>query len=128
MEIAANRRSLRAPVWIQPGHPDNAVTLHLGGGTPPHGARRLGRGLRRERAAHLRSALGGAGATLTKIGETRLLATTQEHFSMEGRALVRVGTLEEYRREPLFAREQGESPRATSTSSPATPTRATRGG
>jgi molybdopterin-containing oxidoreductase family iron-sulfur binding subunit len=110
VEIAANGRSLRAPVWIQPAHPDNAVTLHLGYGRRRTG--RVGSGAGFDANALRTSAAlwSVRGATLTKTGETHPLATTQEHFSMEGRHLVRVGTLEEYRREPRFAQEMEETP------------------
>jgi molybdopterin-containing oxidoreductase family iron-sulfur binding subunit len=35
------------------------------------------------------------------------LVQTQNHYSMEGRALVREGTLEDYNKNPEFARKYG---------------------
>src|SRR5450756_2748091 len=37
-------------------------------------------------------------------------ATTQHHFNMEGRHLVRTGTFEEYRKDPEFARKVEDVP------------------
>src|SRR5262245_20296245 len=110
VEIAADGRTLRAPVWIQPGHPDGAVTLHLGYGRRRTGRVGAGAGFDAN-ALRTSAALWSApGATIRKTDETHSLATTQEHFSMEGRHLVRVGTLEEYRHEPHFAQEEEEKP------------------
>ena len=43
---------------------------------------------------------------ITEIADDYLLASTQDHGSMEGRAIVRVGTLAEYQAEPDFAKER----------------------
>src|SRR5205807_3654771 len=42
VELAAGGKTVRAPVWIMPGHPEDAVTLHLGYGRTRAG--RLGTG------------------------------------------------------------------------------------
>ena len=49
----------------------------------------------------------GNGLEISKTGERYLLATTQEHHLMEGRAPVRVATLEEYKNEPRDHRGAG---------------------
>jgi MoCo/4Fe-4S cofactor protein with predicted Tat translocation signal len=38
LTVTHNQRTVKLPVWILPGHPDNAVTVHLG-----HGRERAGR-------------------------------------------------------------------------------------
>jgi MoCo/4Fe-4S cofactor protein with predicted Tat translocation signal len=106
VELRYEGRSLRAPVWIQPGHADECVTLHLGYGRTRAGKVGNGTGFN---AYAIRTASApnyGAGAEIRKIGEQYPLACTQFHHSMEGRDLVRVATLEEYRKNPAFA--QGE--------------------
>src|SRR5262249_46242111 len=50
----------------------------------------------------------GQGLALSTTGARHTFATTQEHHRMEGRDLVRTGTVEEYRRNPGFAQEHGE--------------------
>ena len=81
---AAARSS--APVLVQPGHADDAVTLPLGYGRRVAGAGRAGRRLRRRRAAHRGRPLDRRrpGARQDRRAATPL-ARTQEHFSMEGR-------------------------------------------
>src|SRR5439155_606945 len=32
VELTYRKRTVRAPVWVMPGHPDESVTVHLGGG------------------------------------------------------------------------------------------------
>jgi molybdopterin-containing oxidoreductase family iron-sulfur binding subunit len=45
------------------------------------------------------------GATVRKTGETHALATTQSHWSMEGRPIVREANLVEFSKDPGFANE-----------------------
>jgi MoCo/4Fe-4S cofactor protein with predicted Tat translocation signal len=106
VELRYEGRSLRAPVWIVPGHADDCVTLHLGYGRTRAGKIGNGTGFN---AYGIRTASApsyGTGAEIRKIGTQYTLACTQFHHSMEGRDLVRAATLEEYRKKPDFA--QGE--------------------
>ena len=108
-------RSLEAPVWILPGHVENAATLHLGYGRTRSG--RLGTGIGFNAHA-LRTAdapAGDRGLQITKAGRTYSLATTQHHDVMEGRDLVRSATLEEFERRPKFAHEMTEEPEPETT-------------
>jgi MoCo/4Fe-4S cofactor protein with predicted Tat translocation signal len=114
VELRANGRSIRMPIWIVPGHAHDAVTVHLG-----YGRRRAGRvGTRVGFDAYpLRTsdALWTTQGEIVKTGETYPLATTQNHFLMESRNAVRVATLEEYRREPDIIRHMGHTPQKTLT-------------
>jgi MoCo/4Fe-4S cofactor protein with predicted Tat translocation signal len=106
VELRYEGRTLRAPVWIQPGHAEDCVTLHLGYGRTRAGKVGNGTGFN---AYAIRTASApnyGAGTEIRKIGAQYPLACTQFHHSMEGRDLVRAATLEEYRKNPAFA--QGE--------------------
>jgi Fe-S-cluster-containing dehydrogenase component len=103
-------RSIEAPVWILPGHAEDSATLHFG-----YGRSRAGRfGSKTGFNAYaLRTAdapAGGTGLEIAKTGRTYALVTTQQHQSMEGRAIVRTGTLDEYEKNPKFAREMVEEP------------------
>ncbi len=97
--------SVTGPVWLHPGHPANAVTVHLGYGRRTVG--RVGAGAGFD-VYPLRS---GANwwhqedVQITPTGESAELACTQHHYSMEGRHLVREGTQEEFRQNPAFAQE-----------------------
>ena len=110
VEIRLGGRSVNAPAWIVPGHPEGSVTLHLG-----YGRRRAGRvGTGAGFDAYVlrtRTALWwAAGAEVRRTGERYRLACTQDHWSMEGRPVVRSATLEEYERDPAFAKEMKEEP------------------
>jgi molybdopterin-containing oxidoreductase family iron-sulfur binding subunit len=98
-------RSVRAPAWILPGHPDETVTIHLG-----YGRRRAGNigsyiGFDAYALRGLDALWFARGLTVDKTGASHALACTQHHHSMEGRDLVRAATLTEYERNPHFVHE-----------------------
>jgi MoCo/4Fe-4S cofactor protein with predicted Tat translocation signal len=109
VRITVGVATIAAPAWILPGQPDDVVTLHFGHGRTRAG--RVGSGTGVD-AYRIRAATGLwlASAAVQKAGGTRTLATTQHHFNMEGRHLVRTGTFEEYRKDPEFARKVEEVP------------------
>jgi molybdopterin-containing oxidoreductase family iron-sulfur binding subunit len=104
IDINYGGRAVRAPVWVMPGHPDDTVTIHLGYGRTRAG--RVGSGLGFN-AFSIRTSQAlwiGTGAEIRNTGQTHLIASTQIHHAMQGRDLVRVGTIEQYRDDPEFAR------------------------
>jgi molybdopterin-containing oxidoreductase family iron-sulfur binding subunit len=113
VELKYQGRSVKAPVVILPGQPDNVVTIHLG-----YGRERAGRvgGLASDNsvgfnAYKLRTSDAlwhGTGLQIAKTGETMTLASTQAHFNMENRDVVRETTLEEYLKDPNKAKEHSE--------------------
>jgi MoCo/4Fe-4S cofactor protein with predicted Tat translocation signal len=111
-------KELTMPTWVQPGHPDNSVTVYLG-----HGRKRAGNvGNNVGFATYdLRTASAPWIATERvdfKVEEgSYQLASTQEHFNIESsgiwvnaflkddydlvdRHIVRTATLEEYKKDP----------------------------
>ena len=103
-------RAARLPVWITPGQADGVVTVFLG-----HGRRRAGKvgtGVGVD-VYGLRTAdqpWSGPGLEIRKTGDRYRLAAMHHHFSMEGRDLIRVANLEEYRKNPRFAQESENEP------------------
>jgi len=97
--------TLQAPVWLLPGHSDNAVTLHLGYGRTHAG--KVGNGMGFNGYALRTTAVPwfGSRLVLRKIGEGYALASTQVHHSMEGRNLIRTGTVTHFTAEPAFVQE-----------------------
>jgi molybdopterin-containing oxidoreductase family iron-sulfur binding subunit len=80
-------RSVEAPVLVQPGHADDSVTLPLGYGRTQVGPAGVGAGFS---AGALRASAApwiDGGLELRRTGQRQALARTQEHFSMEGRAI-----------------------------------------
>jgi molybdopterin-containing oxidoreductase family iron-sulfur binding subunit len=110
--LTLDGRSVEAPVWIVPGQADNAVTLPLGYGRTRAGAVGDGAGFNAYALRTSENPGHGAGAVLKKTGGRRTLVATQHHFAMEGRALVREGTLAEFKNDPSLAtRHEPEPPR-----------------
>jgi MoCo/4Fe-4S cofactor protein with predicted Tat translocation signal len=110
VELRYRGRSVHAPVWVMPGHADEAVTVSLGYGRWRAG--RIGTGLGFNAYALRTSDTPwfGGGLEVHKTGRRYQLATTQGHFRMEGRNLVRAATLEEYLAHPGFAHALGHEP------------------
>ncbi|MFO1477728.1 MAG: TAT-variant-translocated molybdopterin oxidoreductase [Verrucomicrobiota bacterium] len=110
VEIQLGGRTVNGPVWIQPGMADYSLALALGYGRDKAG--RVGSGVGFN-VYPLRSGSEfiAAGAKARPLGRTFELATTQHHWSMEGRGVVREATMELYREHPDFAqREKLEEP------------------
>jgi len=104
---------IEAPVWVLPGHPDNAVTIALGYGRTRAGRVGDGHGVDAYRLRTSRFPWFVSGVTLEPTPRRDKLATTQHHHAMEGRDLVRVATLAAFRADPSAAGggkpERGES-------------------
>jgi molybdopterin-containing oxidoreductase family iron-sulfur binding subunit len=113
-ELEFQGKKVKGAVWIQAGHPDNSITVFLGYGRTRAGRVGSGAGfdvypLRTSQAPWFAD-----GAKLTRTGDTYQLASTQGYQSMETpdgseRPLVQERSLEEYKKEPNFAKE-GEPP------------------
>ena len=118
MRVSVEGRQLDAAVWVLPGQAEDTLTLSLG-----YGRRRAGRvGTAQGFDAYaLRTAAApwiATGLQIRKTGETYKLASTQGMQSMDTpdggyRPLVRETTLEEYRKEPGFAKEEEPVPGLT---------------
>jgi MoCo/4Fe-4S cofactor protein with predicted Tat translocation signal len=107
------------PVWIMPGQPDDVITIHLG-----YGRTRAGRvgsstivwpdsrlpqgGFNAYEIRTSQSPWSASGAQASKVAGQFQLATTQVHFSMEGRDLLRESSLEEYLKDKDHLREEKE--------------------
>jgi MoCo/4Fe-4S cofactor protein with predicted Tat translocation signal len=121
------KRQLVIAALVSPGHADNSVTIPLGYGRKmpqfyelPYAGGDLkerpgiaeqsgfnGYFLRTAANPHFAVA-GGKGiesVQAIKVGRTYPLSITQEHFSIEGRGLIREATLEGYRANNEFARK-----------------------
>jgi molybdopterin-containing oxidoreductase family iron-sulfur binding subunit len=110
VEVKVGDRWVRGPAWVLPGHADGCVTIHLGYGRTRAG--RVGTGVGFDASA-LRTRDGfwwRGGAQIQKTGARQTLACTQDHWSMEGRNIIRAATLEEYEKNPEFVKEMGEEP------------------
>ncbi|MGH8211805.1 MAG: TAT-variant-translocated molybdopterin oxidoreductase, partial [Rhodanobacteraceae bacterium] len=113
IELCSHGRKLRAPVWIMPGQAMRNVTMHLGYGRTRAGRVGDGQGFNAYALQTSQSPWQADDLQIVVTGERQELASTQHHFNMEGRDLVREGSLAEYLREPHFATandKYGENP------------------
>ena len=104
VEISLNGKSVKGPIWTQPGMADYSLGLALGYGREKAG--RVGTGVGFNAYKIFSGKYIETGATVKKTGETYVLACTQHHWSMEGRPAVREANLEEFLKEPTFAQEK----------------------
>ena len=109
IELRYRGLTSRLPVFVVAGQPDQSVTVFFGYGrrtvgrvgTPSDGAADFNAfGLRTSDAPWF-----GGGLDIVKTGRRHLLATTQDHHAMEGRAPARVVTLDEYVKEPAVVHQ-----------------------
>ncbi len=106
-ELTVNGVTIEAPIHLVPGLANYTVVLPLGMGRKVVG--RVGQGVGFDAyAVRTSESLGSAsGATLQLTEKTYQLANTQEHWSMEGRAIVREHTTAGYAATPNFANKVG---------------------
>ena len=110
VELRQGGRTLRIPVWIAPGHAQDTLTVSLGYGRTRAGRAAnnigfYGNALRTSNAPDILT-----GVELVKTGETYDLACTQDHWSLEGRNIVRVATIDNYSEDPTFASKMEQEP------------------
>ncbi|MCU1342746.1 MAG: quinol:cytochrome c oxidoreductase iron-sulfur protein precursor [Candidatus Acidoferrum typicum] len=108
VELKYQGRSIVAPAWVMPGHADESVTVFLGYGRTRAGRVGTGAGFDAGWIRSYSTPWIGSGLEIRKTGSKWALAATQTHSSMEGRELVRVATLDEYRKNPQFAQADAE--------------------
>jgi MoCo/4Fe-4S cofactor protein with predicted Tat translocation signal len=110
VELELNGKKVQGPVWIQAGHPDNSVTITLGYGRTHAGRVGTAQGFNAYALRTTAAPYTASGVTIKKTGDTYKLASTQGYQSMDTpdgahRPLVRETTLEEYKKDPAFAKE-----------------------
>ncbi|MBC2604484.1 TAT-variant-translocated molybdopterin oxidoreductase [Pelagicoccus albus] len=103
--ITVDGREVTGAIHIQPGLDNYTVVLPLGYGREKTGRVGTGSGFS---AYAIRTATAFVtNATLALTGAEYQLAETQEHWSMEGRAIVREGNLDDYAADPSFVHAMG---------------------
>jgi molybdopterin-containing oxidoreductase family iron-sulfur binding subunit len=121
VELVYRGRRVKAPVWIVPGQAPDSITVHLGYGRARVGQVGTGAGFNAYALRTSRALAFDYGVDVRPTGERYPLAATQGQQTMEGRALVRSATLEEFTRKPGFAHERVERPARSMTLYPEHP-------
>jgi len=111
VEISYRGYQMRAPVFIQPGHADHSVTVHLGYG--------------RTRAGHVGTRIGfnaygmrtssalwqDFGLEVHKVGSDYLLVSVQDYHALDTeRHTIEKADIAEYRKNPNVIKESAEAP------------------
>ncbi|HXY39117.1 MAG TPA: TAT-variant-translocated molybdopterin oxidoreductase [Vicinamibacteria bacterium] len=117
VELRYRGRVVRAPVWVLPGHADDAVTVHFG-----HGRRRAGRvgtgvGFDAYALQTADAPWFGSGLEVRRTGERMMIACTQDHWTIENpegvqaheRHVIQPLTLAELAKEKDALRRHGET-------------------
>jgi molybdopterin-containing oxidoreductase family iron-sulfur binding subunit len=104
VEVTLDGRSVKGPIWIQPGMADYSLGLALGYGRTKVGRVGVGTGFDAYPLLTTKTGYVATGATLRKTGETYPIACTQAHWSMEGRSIVREANLDQFAKHPNFAK------------------------
>jgi MoCo/4Fe-4S cofactor protein with predicted Tat translocation signal len=124
--LSLDGRNVDAGVYIVPGHADNSVTLHLGYGRRRAGSIGTGPGFN---AYFLRTTTApglAGGLQIKKTGKTYSFASTQQQYTIDvdghpaeeestfamqpehGRNLIQIATLDEFKKNPNFAKNPEE--------------------
>jgi MoCo/4Fe-4S cofactor protein with predicted Tat translocation signal len=115
VELTLDGRRVQGPAWIVPGQAEDTVAVHVGYGRTRAGRVGTDAGFNAYAIRTSAAPWWGSGAVIRNSGIGTPLASTQLHHDMDGRAIIRTGTVEEYRRTPTFAQEMAESPKRTLT-------------
>ncbi len=95
------------PMWIAPGQPDGVVTIFMGYGRTRAG--KVGTGLGYNAFDVRRSdAMDHGFGEIKSTGEQTDIASTQIHFNMEGRDLLRVWDIDEFEKNPTMGHQDNE--------------------
>jgi MoCo/4Fe-4S cofactor protein with predicted Tat translocation signal len=119
-ELRLGGRTVKAPLWVLPGHADGAVTVHLGFGRTRAGQVGTGVGFDAYSLRTSGAPWTAGGLEVVKTGETARIACTQDHWTMEATAqqqaherhVVRAVTLAELVEDPAAVHKLGHEEKA----------------
>ncbi|MES2310325.1 MAG: TAT-variant-translocated molybdopterin oxidoreductase [Verrucomicrobiota bacterium] len=105
--IKVDGRSLEIPIYVMPGQADDSIAIALGYGRDFNGyiGHQVG-----SNAFSIRTSANpfvAQNVEISRAGKTYNLAQTQHHFSMEGRAIVRELSLEEFTKNASIVHKMG---------------------
>ncbi len=107
VQVTVNGYTIEGPAQIQPGLDNYTIVISLGYGRSRTGRVGTGAGFNAYAIRTLEQPWIASGATIALAEREYVLANTQEHWSMEGRAIVREANLDDFHHHPDFVRELG---------------------
>jgi MoCo/4Fe-4S cofactor protein with predicted Tat translocation signal len=102
VRISAGDSTIEIAAWIQPGHADDSITLTTGYGRENLGRVADGVGVDTY-PLRTSSAMFYQAASVEATGSQYEVACVQDHYSLEGRDMIRTATMDEYKENPEFA-------------------------
>lgn len=102
-----DHHQIEAPLYVQPGLADFTIVSTIGQGRSRIGRVGSGNGFNTCSLLHLDSNRLSVGASIKPTGKFHTLANVQEHWSMEGRAIVRETNAKYYSEHEDFAQHMG---------------------
>ena len=110
LQVGVQPYSTEIAAWIAPGQAENTLALPLGYGRTTAGRLGSNVGFRVEKIRRIKQLHYAADATVTRLGRTYQLVSTQDHGSMEGRPIVRENTLAGYKQHAEFYPTEPDTP------------------
>jgi Fe-S-cluster-containing dehydrogenase component/anaerobic selenocysteine-containing dehydrogenase len=110
VELRRQGGNVRGSVWIQPGHPDDTVTLHLGWGRTRSGRAGNGAGFSAYLLRSTTALWSASDLEIRRTGKSYPLASTQLQQWLEGHHPIFSADIDEYRAHPEFVKELQETP------------------
>jgi len=105
--VTVGGKTITGGVQILPGLDDFSIVLPLGYGRTRTGRIGTNSGFSAYELRSSESAIFVSGATIELTGDVIQLANTQEHWSMEGRAIIRESNLDDYAKDPKWVDSMG---------------------
>jgi len=116
VELRRGDSAVQGSVWIDRGHPDDSVTVHLGYGRQQSGRAGRGAGFNVYPLRLSDSLWAASGVQIRKTGKSYPLATTQMMQNSEGRDDLAIqASVSEYRDHPDFAQHKAREPEDSDT-------------
>ena len=111
VDIELSNSRVTAAAWVVPGQADGVVVLPLGYGRRKAGFTGSNKGFNAYAVRSSEALWTAVGGKITVSGDNYPIACTQYHHNVEGRKILASATLEEYKRNPAFAKEGDETPK-----------------
>jgi MoCo/4Fe-4S cofactor protein with predicted Tat translocation signal len=110
VDIELSNSKVTAAAWVLPGQADGVVVLPLGYGRKKAGYTGSNKGFNAYVVRTSGRLWSSSGGKVTVTHDDYPIACTQYHHNVEGRKILSTATLEEFKRNPDFAREHDETP------------------
>jgi len=110
VDIELSNSKVTAAAWAMPGQADGVVVLPLGYGRKKSGYTGTNKGFNAYAVRASNALWTASGGKVTVMKDDYPLACTQYHHNVEGRKILSTATLEEYKKNPGFAKEHDETP------------------